>query len=1315
MKKVLVVATLLLVMQLVSLLRAEASLSSAILAAIGFVVLAAYAVAELGRSLSLPQVTGYILAGVALGPFVGKVISGDVLDRMRMFNTLALGLIATSAGLELDLAQIRRLGKTLAFTIGIKVALGVAVVAGVLIGAEMLLGSLGIAGSQLWAVALIMGVLSLGTSPAIVLAVLNETRSKGPLSDLVLGAAIFKDLVVVVALAVAIAVSKVLVQPGALLDGHVLSHVALELGGSIFAGVFVGLLFIAYIRFVGVEMLLFVAAMILVGAEVCKEPHWGVHLELVLVFIAAGFTVRNFSKLEHQLMQPLELVALPVFVVFFTNAGGSIDLATTWRVLPLALSLCGARLLVYVVASRYGGKWGGESQTVQKNAWLAYLPQAGVTLGLVGSAGSQLPELSQPIIATGVAVVALNLLVGPITLRLALSRSGELPSPEEAAPASEAVSSTELEVQSGEAAASQRGVDVSQLPDAVRAAFESTERSLSSALSHFASEVAPNLPQLPDLASKAELDSFRQVVVAHRSAYQALYNEARDALSALPVTLTLMPADAPPRLGWLSRWLPSARSRVIPLRRVARIALEPVLADHVTGMFEAGLRRRVVREASHAAAAGSIPPQDSGLPEAVALGLAHFAELLSGVWTARLRPSRLRYSSVEPRVRHRLQTLAGDKEEALARSAQAVWGGRLIRHHAEQTVALVREAIEADVMGPARANGAKVPGAVQEVRDWLQAAQQDIFRHSHCTDPQAEWRRDFDKTLRTAFGDVSREFRPAAALRATSSRIKAQVATLPTAVECLLLSEDQPLHLGRVRTVDLQHHGETLVRQLLPAVETAVRSASSAVSQVPRRVGQAVKPDWVVFETASDPSQASSLESLAQQRLSRADARVQTLSRITERAVSSALETLSQALETTCVSFFDSVQPQELELGTSRARLQSSFGRVRQTLRAAYDSLVEWVLPPRAQGDAASIRGALVDVASLRLPSSVQRRFSPAPVVDERVFVAHQSQLEAILDAESQWADGGEAAVLISGATGGGKTSLLNMCELESRTTTTLRLHAADFERGTTLLVALAGLLECPPDAVAVRRRLALQRPAIFVDDLPRWVCAAADRQAELRTVLSLVSEMRAEAFCVVTIEGSLLRLFTELEPIEEVFTHVIRLPSFGLREVVDLVESRLRHAAARVQFRPPRHTSWRHQLRLRGDADRFYRWLLLASEGNPARATALALGAFDLVDKKLILRAGLPRSEPRALESRLSSNQLAVLALLHRYGAQGIRRLAAELAMPLPQLQRHIAFLTAAGLVQREEDSPHLFIRHSAQWAVVQALRNSRLVEGSA
>src|SRR5690606_451264 len=95
------------------------------LAAVGFVLLAAYASAELGSAWSLPRVTGYILAGAVLGPSAGNILSGEVVGEMRMFNTLALGLIATSAGLELDFRQLVPLARTLAVTTLLKVILGI--------------------------------------------------------------------------------------------------------------------------------------------------------------------------------------------------------------------------------------------------------------------------------------------------------------------------------------------------------------------------------------------------------------------------------------------------------------------------------------------------------------------------------------------------------------------------------------------------------------------------------------------------------------------------------------------------------------------------------------------------------------------------------------------------------------------------------------------------------------------------------------------------------------------------------------------------------------------------------------------------------------------------------------------------------------------------------------------------------------------------------------------------------------------------------------------------------------------------------------
>ena len=161
------------------------------LAAIGFVVLAAFAVAELGGKIGLPKVTGYILSGIVLGPFVGGVLSPEVVEQMGMFKTLAVGLIALTAGLELETKALSKLARTLFATVGAKVVITAPLVGGVLVAVELSFHLLGLESvAETVAVGLVFAALCLGTSPAISLAIISESGAKGRLSELVLGAAV---------------------------------------------------------------------------------------------------------------------------------------------------------------------------------------------------------------------------------------------------------------------------------------------------------------------------------------------------------------------------------------------------------------------------------------------------------------------------------------------------------------------------------------------------------------------------------------------------------------------------------------------------------------------------------------------------------------------------------------------------------------------------------------------------------------------------------------------------------------------------------------------------------------------------------------------------------------------------------------------------------------------------------------------------------------------------------------------------------------------------------------------------------------------
>ena len=94
----------------------------------------------------------------------------------------------------------------------------------------------------------------------------------------------------------------------------------------------------------------------------------------------------------------------------------------------------------------------GEAGAVRNNAWLTYLPQAGVTLGLVLIAADALPDLAVPLRQAGMAVVAINLLIGPVLMSTALRRAGEVPgaATSEAAGAEEASTRPALAVSGSE-------------------------------------------------------------------------------------------------------------------------------------------------------------------------------------------------------------------------------------------------------------------------------------------------------------------------------------------------------------------------------------------------------------------------------------------------------------------------------------------------------------------------------------------------------------------------------------------------------------------------------------------------------------------------------------------------------------------------------------------------------------------------------------------------------------------------------------------------------------------------------------------------
>lgn len=1399
MRRAFVLLLLLGLMSGVSVLKAEATstVDPLTLAAIGFVVLASFSAAEMGVRLGLPRVTGYIVSGLLLGPSALDILSQSVVDQMRMFNTLALGLIATAAGLELEVGQLRRVGRTLLATVGAKVVLAGS---GVGLATWLYVSLFGIpsapdAPGLALALAFVFGALSLGTSPAIVLAVLRDSRASGRLSDLALGAAVLKDVVVVVALAVAVAAAAVVLDGGAI-DLSLLAVVGEEIVASLIAGAVVGLLLIAYIRLVHTEMLLFVSAMVLVVTEISTE----LHLERLLVFITAGFVVRNFSRHEHDLAPPLEMVSLPVFVVFFTIAGASVDLRSTFVILPLALSIVAARALTFWLAARFGSRFGREQPAIVANAYLAYLPQAGVTLGLVDVAARKLPAITESIHTTGTAVVALNLLIGPIALRAALSRAGELarlptePAPDTSDPldllAADEVVPAEPQVPEREAlvALADAGVEDLELAALLRRLAadldQSFERAIDDAVAPWANGTTRSVAAALGLTDEAAtlrrwaLTPQGDAILGHGTRARGLFDELRARLRALPVEIDvamglheLRPERATStraRFGFWSLRMRARMGRPLPARRVpvrlaARKVLEPKMARFCGDMVDAVARAQgSIFEILRGYAADQLSAEDArrAVNKRMALllnrlradarhmlsgGLRELAQVMSVAGGPCLPAGTIRFSRVDAEVRAGLHRLSSDPaawRERLAGSQHALLLAVELRGlHSAAELALERHLISpaSEALGGVRQVILGVRTGLQQVHDtcaeqaspdlatlagWAEACNASFAQKSH-------------RTIETRL----HAFRAGASIHRVAVELRSAVAALPerrdmvpptTLVSKASAPDEIALVAMDIRTEATEH----LIHGLLSDVDDRLDSTSRLLANTAPRLREAVDIALFAVESRLEVLESTTEDTAGMvAAFDRALARVDRLeAEIGETASKLRIET--SAMLESAFARLDADIADAAALQRPGDAVGHAIGSVRRQLaewaapgltwwRSETDRTVRWWRSVRDSRLGTELRARThhgrLDAAGLRehtdrwllaqgVPDAYARLFSLQPVREHRLFTAYRSELELVRRAERAWIEGGSGgSALIVGAHGAGRSSLLNMAELELTVPRVLRPEPVGSWRETGLDAALANELGCRAQRRSVLKALRKVRTAVLIDDLERWCTPDEAGLRALISFLDLMQRSRDSVFWLVTVTTPALRLVEEAVAVRPSFGHVLELAPLSHAELQTALLTRHALSGRNLLIAKPLPVRLMARLMRIDDGSLPFRLLARLSDGNLARAMVIWLRALEIEGEETVtpqsarmLTLGLPPFR------ELDPVQLAILLAVLRWGGGSPKQLADTLGVPLHVASQHAGFLRAAGMLESTEARrDELRVPRALVGPVIQGLRD--------
>mmetsp|Transcript_65799 Transcript_65799/g.109334 ORF Transcript_65799/g.109334 Transcript_65799/m.109334 type:complete len:486 (-) Transcript_65799:193-1650(-) len=402
-------------------------------------------VPAISRWTKLPMITLYLAGGV-----IGQLAFGAPVLRVLMpAHNAALGCITIAAGSELVIGTLKSNARTIACLTAAMSILSLAMVWAVslpvLSHAPRSLGGGGKDVRLHIVVAMFAGVIAIARSPSSAIAVVSELRADGPFTQTVLGVTMVTDVVVILLFAACTELADALLTQRAgssfvTVAGSFSGRVLAEMGcstvhGLVLAGCTLlvlrlprrlglrhaGLLLVAGYAFAAQSLLRTVAEHPLVVPFFSAPPR----LEPMLSCIIAGFLVCNVFSQRRELSSLLSSTMPPVLCFFFFTTGIGMHLGVLISTWPMAASIFVTRLLALRLGCWIGCAVAGAPPLFRQYGWLAYVTQAGMSLGLAGELAEKFPTWGSALESTLMSVILLNQLVGPPLLEFALRGAGE--------------------------------------------------------------------------------------------------------------------------------------------------------------------------------------------------------------------------------------------------------------------------------------------------------------------------------------------------------------------------------------------------------------------------------------------------------------------------------------------------------------------------------------------------------------------------------------------------------------------------------------------------------------------------------------------------------------------------------------------------------------------------------------------------------------------------------------------------------------------------------------------------------------------------
>lgn len=361
------------------------------------------------RYASLPRITGYVLAGIVLGPRVSGLLGPDALEVARVLIDLSIGLIVFELGFRFDLAWLKRnrwlfvaaLAESVFCFLAIHFAL-------------MYLGFQALHAASAAAI-------GTATSPAVVMLVAHDQRAEGQITERMLLFTAVNSIFAYVALTLLLPFLRLEHTANWALA---VLHPLYLLVGSVLTGFIACLAMLGLARWLGKRedrQFVLLVALVVLTVGVARV----LNLSVMAALVVLGMLARNLDR-RHVLM-PLRAGygGQLFFVILFVLTGASLQFDALWGAglavaVFVVVRFAGKAAAIYVFSRATGLRRSGAGLLS-----IALLPMSGLAVVMLHDAQSLVPGLGEELVTVVLASIAVLELVGPVATQFALRRAGE--------------------------------------------------------------------------------------------------------------------------------------------------------------------------------------------------------------------------------------------------------------------------------------------------------------------------------------------------------------------------------------------------------------------------------------------------------------------------------------------------------------------------------------------------------------------------------------------------------------------------------------------------------------------------------------------------------------------------------------------------------------------------------------------------------------------------------------------------------------------------------------------------------------------------